>query len=253
MARTHYFPQDRVHFTWDVSHEPVIDDRHRRHGGRRDARCERQPDRARFRRERHPEPRLGPRLPARGPDPGQRRRAGRHARDRDPRHPHARAGAGRRSCPASGCCRTTSPTRTCGSSTSAAATSLTCATTSSIPLAPFFGTMGVCPAGASGSAGDAAGELRREHGHAPAGARDDAVPAGPGRRRDVLLRRRARLPGRRRGLRDRLEAPMYAALRFTLEKGRSIPAPQYRTAGGADAVRRLAASTARPASAATST
>jgi acetamidase/formamidase len=29
-----------------------------------------------------------------------------------------------------------------------------------------------------------------------------------------------------------LEAPMYAALRFTLEKGRSIPAPQYRTAPG---------------------
>ena len=28
-----------------------------------------------------------------------------------------------------------------------------------------------------------------------------------------------------------LEAPMYASLRFTLEKGRTIPAPQYRTAG----------------------
>jgi acetamidase/formamidase len=26
-----------------------------------------------------------------------------------------------------------------------------------------------------------------------------------------------------------LEAPMYASLRFTLEKGRSIPSPQYRT------------------------
>ena len=29
-----------------------------------------------------------------------------------------------------------------------------------------------------------------------------------------------------------LEAPMYAALRFTLEKGRAIPAPQFRTAPG---------------------
>jgi acetamidase/formamidase len=28
-----------------------------------------------------------------------------------------------------------------------------------------------------------------------------------------------------------LEAPMYASLRFTLDKGRSIPSPQYRTAG----------------------
>ena len=24
MARTHYFPEDRVHFTWDVGNEPVI-------------------------------------------------------------------------------------------------------------------------------------------------------------------------------------------------------------------------------------
>jgi acetamidase/formamidase len=29
-----------------------------------------------------------------------------------------------------------------------------------------------------------------------------------------------------------IESPMYGALRFTLEKGRTIPAPQYRTAGG---------------------
>jgi acetamidase/formamidase len=28
-----------------------------------------------------------------------------------------------------------------------------------------------------------------------------------------------------------LEAPMYGALRFTVEKGRSLPSPQYRTAG----------------------
>src|SRR5919107_669949 len=24
MARTHYFPDDRVHFTWDAGHEPVL-------------------------------------------------------------------------------------------------------------------------------------------------------------------------------------------------------------------------------------
>ena len=29
-----------------------------------------------------------------------------------------------------------------------------------------------------------------------------------------------------------LEAPMYAVMRFTLQKGRTIPAPQYRTAPG---------------------
>jgi len=24
MARSHYFPEDRVHFTWDAGHEPVL-------------------------------------------------------------------------------------------------------------------------------------------------------------------------------------------------------------------------------------
>ena len=24
MPRTHYFPADRVHFTWDTGHEPVL-------------------------------------------------------------------------------------------------------------------------------------------------------------------------------------------------------------------------------------
>ena len=51
-----------------------------------------------------------------------------------------------------------------------------------------------------------------------------------------------------------IEAPMYATLRFTLEKGRAIPAPQFRTPGRADAARRpRRRSTARPASAPTST
>ena len=72
-----------------------------------------------------------------------------------------------------------------------------------IPLTPFMGTMGVCPADASAQPIMPPGPLRREHGHAPARGGDDAVPAGAGRRRAVLHRRRARLPGRRRGLRDR--------------------------------------------------
>ena len=72
-----------------------------------------------------------------------------------------------------------------------------------IPLTPFMGTMGVCPADASAQPIMPPGPLRREHGHAPARGGDDAVPAGARRRRAVLDRRRARLPGRRRGLRDR--------------------------------------------------
>jgi acetamidase/formamidase len=48
----------------------------------------------------------------------------------------------------------------------------------------------------------------------------------------VQLRRRARGPGRRRGVRDRHRgADAHGELRFTLEKGRRIATPQYLTAG----------------------
>ena len=51
-----------------------------------------------------------------------------------------------------------------------------------------------------------------------------------------------------------IESPMYASLRFTLQKGRTIPAPQYQTAGPlTPRVRHRPASTGRPASAPTST
>ena len=72
-----------------------------------------------------------------------------------------------------------------------------------VPLTPFMGTMGVCPAGATAQPvmppGTFGGNLDTRQlvaGH-------DAVPAGPGRGRPVLDRRRPRLPGRRRDLRDR--------------------------------------------------
>jgi acetamidase/formamidase len=98
-----------------------------------------------------------------------------------------------------------------------------------IPLTPFFGTMGVCPAGAS------------------------AVPVMPpgtfGGNMDTrqlvrgsTLYLPVQLPGARFSCGDAhgcqgdgevcvtgLEAPMYAALRFTLEKSGSLPGPQYRT------------------------
>jgi acetamidase/formamidase len=98
-----------------------------------------------------------------------------------------------------------------------------------IPLAPFFGTMGVCPAGAS---------------------EQPVMP--PGRfggnldTRQLVRGCTLYLPvevdgalfscGDAHGCQGDgeicvtgLEAPMYAGLRFRLEKGRSIPAPQYRT------------------------
>jgi acetamidase/formamidase len=98
-----------------------------------------------------------------------------------------------------------------------------------IPLEPFFGTMGVCPAGAT---------------------RQPVMPPGAfGGNMDIrqlVCGSTLFLPvqvdqalfscGDAHGAQGDgevcvtgLEAPMFASLRFTLAKGRSIPGPQYRT------------------------
>ncbi len=98
-----------------------------------------------------------------------------------------------------------------------------------IPLAPYFGTMGVCPAGAE---------------------RQNVLPPGTfGGNLDIRQTVRGStlwLPIEVEGAMfscgdahaaqgdgevcvTAIEAPMYGALRFTLESGRSIPAPQFRT------------------------
>jgi acetamidase/formamidase len=100
-----------------------------------------------------------------------------------------------------------------------------------IPVEPFFGTMGVCPAGAQKQAvmppGTFGGnvdirQLTRgttlylpvqvEGGLFSCG--DAHAAQGDG---EVCV--------------TGIEAPMYGVLRFTLQKGRSIPAPQFVTAG----------------------
>ena len=63
------------------------------------------------------------------------------------------------------------------------------------PDRALHGDDGRLPRGRERAARDAAWELRRQHGHAPAHARDDALPAHPGRGRALQLRRRARRPG----------------------------------------------------------
>lgn len=100
-----------------------------------------------------------------------------------------------------------------------------------IPLEPFLGTMGVCPAGASaqpvmppgrfGGNLDTRQLVRGTTLYLPveiAGAQFSCGDAhgcqGDG---EVCV--------------TGLEAPMDATLRFTVEKGRAIPAPQFRTAG----------------------
>jgi len=100
-----------------------------------------------------------------------------------------------------------------------------------IPLEPFLGTMGVCPAGAS--------------------AQPVMPPGNFGGNMDTRQLVRATtlyLPvqvegalfscGDAHGCQGDgevcvtgLESPMFASLRFSLEKDRSIPSPQYRTAG----------------------
>jgi len=98
-----------------------------------------------------------------------------------------------------------------------------------IPLDPYFGTMGVCPAGASARSvvqpGAFGGNLDiRQLGRGSTlylpvevehalfscgdahGAQADGEVCGTG-----------------------IEAPMFASLRFTLQKDRSLPGPQYRT------------------------
>jgi acetamidase/formamidase len=100
-----------------------------------------------------------------------------------------------------------------------------------LPLDPFLGTMGVCPAGAQEQAIMPPGNF---------GGNMDTRQLNQG----TTLYLPVQVPGANFSTGDAhgmqgdgevcvtgLEAPMYASLRFTLEKGRSIPAPQYRTAG----------------------
>ncbi len=100
-----------------------------------------------------------------------------------------------------------------------------------IPLDPFLGTMGVCPTGASAQPVMPPGTF---------GGNMDTRQLGRGTTLYLPVEVEAALfsTGDAHGVQGDgevcvtgLEAPMYASLRFTLEQGRSIPAPQYRTAG----------------------
>jgi acetamidase/formamidase len=100
-----------------------------------------------------------------------------------------------------------------------------------IPLEPFFGTMGVCPAGASaqpvmppgifGGNMDTRQLVRGTTLYLPVQVEGALFSCGDahGAQGDGEVC----VTG--------LEAPMFGTLRFRLERERSIPAPQYRTAG----------------------
>ena len=100
-----------------------------------------------------------------------------------------------------------------------------------IPLDPFLGTMGVCPKGAEQQPVMPPGTF---------GGNMDTRQLNQGTTLFLPVQVAGALfsTGDAHGVQGDgevcvtgLEAPMYASLRFTLEKGRSIPAPQYRTAG----------------------
>jgi acetamidase/formamidase len=100
-----------------------------------------------------------------------------------------------------------------------------------IPVEPFFGTMGVCPAGASaqpvmppGSFGgnmDTRQLVRGATLYLPVQVEQALFSCGDAHAAqgdgEVCV--------------TGIEAPMFASLRFTLDKNRSIPSPQYRTPG----------------------
>jgi acetamidase/formamidase len=100
-----------------------------------------------------------------------------------------------------------------------------------IPVEPFFGTMGVCPAGASRQAVMPPGAF---------GGNMDTRQLVRG----TTLYLPVQVEGALFSCGDAhaaqgdgevcvtgIEAPMYGELRFSLEKNRSLPAPQFRTAG----------------------
>jgi acetamidase/formamidase len=98
-----------------------------------------------------------------------------------------------------------------------------------IPLTPFFGTMGVCPAGASAvpvmPPGNFGGNMDTRQ-----------LVAGSTLFLPVEVERGLFSVGDAHGCQGDgevcvtgLESPMFGSLRFTLEKGRALPSPQYRT------------------------
>jgi acetamidase/formamidase len=98
-----------------------------------------------------------------------------------------------------------------------------------IPLTPFFGTMGVCP-------GEASAQPIMPPGTFGGNMDTRQLVQGATLYLPVHVENAMFSCGDAHGCQGDgevcvtgLEAPMFASLRFTLEKGRSLPSPQYRT------------------------
>jgi acetamidase/formamidase len=232
MARTHYFPGDRVHYTWDTGNEPVItvdsgdtvvvhtrdvsDDQVTRES---DSSVIAGLDWDRF------YPLAGP-IAVAGAEPGDTLAV-------DVLDLHTQGWGWTAIFPGLGLLPEDFPDAYMRifDISGAEVARLDSAT---IPLDPFLGTMGVCPAGASAQSVMPPGRF---------GGNMDTRQLHRGTTLYLPVEVEGALfsTGDAHGVQGDgevcvtgLEAPMYATLRFTLEKGRSIAAPQYRTAGRPD-------------------
>ena len=202
MSKTHYFPPDQVHFTWDTTHEPVITIdsgdtviAHTRDVS--DGQIDPTPPPPTSR------PRLGSRISARRADRRERREARRHARDRGAGPPHAGLGLdghpARRPGPVAG----RFPGRLPAHLRPQPGRRDLVPRRHRDPARALPRHDGRLPRRRQQGGRDAARQLRRQHGYPPARPRLHALPAGAGGRCAVQLRRRSWRTGRRRGLRDR--------------------------------------------------
>lgn len=229
-ARTHYFPTDRVHYTWDAGNQPVLEidsgdtvvvetrdvtDNQIRPGTTADAIPGLDWDRV--------YPLAGP-IAVRGAEPGDTLAV-------EVLDLHTRGWAYTCIIPGLGLLSEEFTEPYLRVFDLSRGDTFTFTDGVEIPIEPFFGTMGVCPAGAN---------------HQP------VMPPGPfgGNMdtRQLVAGSTVYLPVQVDGALfscgdahaaqgdgevcvTGAEAPMYGALRFTLQKGRSIPAPQYDTPG----------------------
>ena len=230
MPRTHYFPDDRVHYTWDVGHEPVLtvesgdtvvvwtrDVSDNQIGPDSDASVIARLDWSRV------YPLAGP-IAVAGAQPGDTLAV-------DILDLHTQGWGWTAVLPGLGLLTEDFPDAYLRIFDLTAGTVAYLREDVAIPLEPFFGTMGVCPAGASEQPvmppGTFGGNLdtrqlvagttlylpvQVEGAHFSCGDAHGAQGDG-----EVCV--------------TGLESPMFASLRFRLERGRRLPGPQYRTAG----------------------
>ena len=185
MARTHYFPPDQVHFTWDEGNEPVHHRRVRRHGRRRTRATSATTRSRRTRRPRDIDrldwdrvyPLAGP-IAVEGAEPGDTLAV-------EVLDLHTEGWGWTAILPGLGLLPDDFPDpylRVFDISDGDFARLEDAA----IPLDPFLGTMGVCPAGATAQPVMPPGTFGGNMDTRQLVPRHDAVPARPGRRRAVL-------------------------------------------------------------------